>query len=47
MHTPVALLLELGIILTALRLLGAAARRFVLSPVPLSPVAGLALGPGP
>ncbi len=46
MHTPVALLLELGIILTALSLLGAAARRFALSPVPLYLVAGLALGDG-
>ncbi|MGC0372925.1 cation:proton antiporter [Streptomyces sp. SAI-229] len=46
MHTPVALLLELGIILTALSLLGAVARRFALSPVPLYLVAGLALGDG-
>ncbi|MYS31234.1 cation:proton antiporter, partial [Streptomyces sp. SID7804] len=46
MHIPVALLLELGIILTALSLLGAVARRFALSPVPLYLVAGLALGDG-
>ncbi|GAA3494663.1 cation:proton antiporter [Streptomyces prasinosporus] len=46
MHTPIALLLELGVILTALSLLGAVARRFALSPVPLYLVAGLALGDG-
>ncbi|MFE9649848.1 cation:proton antiporter [Streptomyces sp. NPDC006365] len=46
MHTPIALLLELGIILTALSLLGTIARRFALSPVPLYLVAGLALGDG-
>ncbi|MFF6783717.1 cation:proton antiporter [Streptomyces sp. NPDC012510] len=46
MHTPIALLLELGVILTALSLLGALARRFALSPVPLYLVAGLALGDG-
>jgi monovalent cation:H+ antiporter-2, CPA2 family len=45
-HTPVALLLELGVILTALSVLGATARRFGLSPVPLYLVAGLALGDG-
>ncbi|MCT7356576.1 hypothetical protein N4P33_31185 [Streptomyces sp. 15-116A] len=44
MHTPVALLLELGVILTALSLLGTVARRFALYPVPLYLVAGLALG---
>jgi CPA2 family monovalent cation:H+ antiporter-2 len=41
-----ALLLELGIILTALTVLGAAARRFALSPIPLYLLAGLALGEG-
>ncbi|GGZ43909.1 cation:proton antiporter [Streptomyces poonensis] len=46
MHTPVALLLELGVILTALSVLGAVGRRFALSPVPLYLVAGLALGDG-
>ncbi|MFF1275697.1 cation:proton antiporter [Streptomyces marokkonensis] len=46
MHTPTALLLELGIILAALSGLGALARRFALSPVPLYLVAGLALGEG-
>ncbi|MEU0337479.1 cation:proton antiporter [Streptomyces bobili] len=46
MHTPVALLLELGVILTALSLLGTVARRFALTPVPLYLVAGLLLGDG-
>ncbi|MFD5255913.1 cation:proton antiporter [Streptomyces bobili] len=46
MHTPVTLLLELGVILTGLSLLGTVARRFALSPVPLYLVAGLALGDG-
>ncbi|GAU71338.1 putative Na(+)/H(+) antiporter [Streptomyces sp. NBRC 110611] len=46
MHTPVTLLLELGIILAALSVLGAVARRFTLSPVPLYLLAGLALGEG-
>ncbi|MGW6470804.1 cation:proton antiporter [Streptomyces nigra] len=46
MHTPVALLLELGIILTALSLIAAGARRFALTPVPLYLVAGLAVGDG-
>lgn len=46
MHTSVALLLELGIILTALSGLGALARRFGLTPVPLYLLAGLALGEG-
>ena len=46
MHTPIALLLELGVILTALSVLGAVARRFALSPVPLYLVAGLVLGDG-
>lgn len=46
MHTPVALLLELGIILTASSLIVAGARRFALTPVPLYLLAGLALGDG-
>ncbi|TLQ42425.1 cation:proton antiporter [Streptomyces marianii] len=46
MHTPIALLLELGIILAVLSLLGTVARRFALSPVPLYLLAGLALGDG-
>ncbi|MFE1776674.1 cation:proton antiporter [Streptomyces sp. NPDC059008] len=46
MHTPVALLLELGIILAALSALGTLARRFTLSPVPLYLLTGLALGEG-
>jgi CPA2 family monovalent cation:H+ antiporter-2 len=44
-HT-ITLLLELGLILTALSVLGAAARRLSLSPVPLYLLAGLALGEG-
>ncbi|WP_338673443.1 cation:proton antiporter [Streptomyces sp. SCSIO 30461] len=46
MRISVALLLELGVILTFLSLLGALARRFALSPVPLYLLAGLALGEG-
>lgn len=46
MHSPVTLLLELGLILTALSVLGALARRLTLSPVPLYLLAGLALGEG-
>lgn len=46
MNVSVALLLELGIILAALSLLGALARRFALSPIPLYLLAGLALGEG-
>ncbi|ORT57037.1 cation:proton antiporter [Streptomyces sp. CB03238] len=46
MRTPVTLLLELGLILTALSVLGAVARRFTFSPVPLYLLAGLALGEG-
>ncbi|SCK16448.1 potassium/proton antiporter membrane subunit, CPA2 family [Streptomyces sp. WMMB 322] len=45
-HTPTGLLLELGIILAALSLLCALARRLGLSPVPLYLLAGLALGEG-
>jgi CPA2 family monovalent cation:H+ antiporter-2 len=41
-----ALLLELGVILTVLTVLGAAARRYALSPIPLYLLAGLALGNG-
>jgi CPA2 family monovalent cation:H+ antiporter-2 len=40
------LLLELGVILTVLTVLGTAARRFALSPIPLYLIAGLALGEG-
>ena len=46
MHTSLALLLELGVILVALSALGALARRFALSPIPLYLLAGLALGEG-
>lgn len=46
MEVSVALLLELGIILTVLTILGSAARRFALSPIPLYLLAGLALGKG-
>jgi CPA2 family monovalent cation:H+ antiporter-2 len=42
----VALLLELGVILTVLTILGTLARRFALSPIPLYLLAGLALGNG-
>ncbi|MEU4700750.1 cation:proton antiporter [Nonomuraea dietziae] len=46
MQTSVALLLELGVILAALSVLGALARRFALSPIPLYLLAGLSLGEG-
>ncbi|MFC8920063.1 cation:proton antiporter [Streptomyces sp. NPDC047821] len=46
MRTPVTLLLELGLILTALSVLGTVARRFTFSPVPLYLLAGLAIGEG-
>lgn len=46
MQVSVALLLELGVILTVLTVLGAAARRYGLSPIPLYLLAGLALGEG-
>jgi monovalent cation:H+ antiporter-2, CPA2 family len=45
-HTSLALLLELGVILLVLSTLGAFARRFALSPIPLYLLAGLALGEG-
>lgn len=46
MHDSVALLLELGAILVALTVLGTAARRYNLSPIPLYLLAGLLLGEG-
>lgn len=46
MHTSVAFLLELGVVLTVIGLLGTAARRFGLSPVPLYLMTGLLLGDG-
>ncbi|MDU0292615.1 cation:proton antiporter [Saccharothrix longispora] len=46
MHTSLALLLELGLILVVLSALGTAARRFGLPAVPLYLLAGLALGEG-
>ena len=46
MQVSATLLLELGVILTALTVLGTAARRFALSPIPLYLLAGLALGEG-
>ncbi len=46
MEVSVALLLELGAILIVLTVLGSAARRFALSPIPLYLLAGLALGNG-
>ena len=46
MHVSVALLLQLGLVLSALTLLGSLARRIQLSPIPLYLIAGLALGEG-
>src|SRR6478672_2086190 len=46
MQVSATLLLELGVILTVLTVLGTAARRFALSPIPLYLLAGLALGEG-
>ncbi len=46
MTVSAALLLELGVILTVLTILGSIARRFALSPIPLYLLAGLALGNG-
>ena len=46
MQVSATLLLELGVILTVLTVLGTVARRFALSPIPLYLVAGLALGEG-
>jgi CPA2 family monovalent cation:H+ antiporter-2 len=46
MQVSATLLLELGVILTVLTVLGSAARRFALSPIPLYLAAGLALGEG-
>ena len=46
MQISAALLLELGVILTVLTVLGAVARRFALSPIPLYLLTGLALGEG-
>src|SRR6201988_2103830 len=46
MQVSATLLPELGVILTVLPVLGTAARRFALSPIPLYLAAGLALGEG-
>ena len=46
MQISATLLLELGVILAVLTVLGSAARRFALSPIPLYLLAGLALGEG-
>jgi monovalent cation:H+ antiporter-2, CPA2 family len=46
MQVSATLLLELGVILTVLTVLGTAARRFALSPIPLYLATGLALGEG-
>ncbi|MGB0970743.1 MAG: cation:proton antiporter [Mycobacterium sp.] len=46
MHDAVALLLEIGLLLVVLTILGALARRVSLSPIPLYLLAGLALGNG-
>ncbi|HXY65222.1 MAG TPA: cation:proton antiporter [Mycobacterium sp.] len=46
MQISAPLLLQLGAVLTALALLGAVARRFALSPIPVYLLTGLALGNG-
>ncbi len=46
MQVSAELLLELGLVLVVLTVLGTAARRFALSPIPLYLLAGLALGNG-
>ena len=46
MEISAPLLLQLGAVLAALALLGAVARRYALSPIPLYLLAGLALGNG-
>ncbi len=46
MEVSEALLFQLGAVLTALAVLGAVARRFALSPIPVYLLAGLALGNG-
>ena len=46
MPTSASLLLELGVLLTVLTILGTVARRFALSPIPLYLLVGLALGEG-
>ncbi len=46
MQIPGTLLLQLGALLTGLALLGAVARRFALSPIPVYLLAGLSLGKG-
>lgn len=46
MQVSATLLMELGVIFAVLTLLGAAARRYALSPIPLYLLAGLALGEG-
>ncbi|MDP7703544.1 MULTISPECIES: cation:proton antiporter [unclassified Mycobacterium] len=46
MEVSSALLFQLGALLTMLALLGAGARRFALSPIPVYLIAGLALGKG-
>lgn len=46
MPISTALLLELGVILTVLTVLGGVARRFALSPIPLYLLVGLAVGNG-
>ncbi|MGW3471762.1 cation:proton antiporter [Saccharopolyspora sp. NPDC000995] len=46
MHTSIALLLELGIVLIVLGAIGTVARRFGVSPIPLYLLVGLAVGEG-
>jgi len=45
-HTSIALLLELGIVLVALGAIGSVTRRFGVSPIPLYLLSGLAMGEG-
>jgi monovalent cation:H+ antiporter-2, CPA2 family len=45
-HTSIALLLELGIVLVALGAIGSVTRRFGVSPIPLYLLCGLAMGEG-
>lgn len=46
MEVSRALLFELGVLLAVLAVLGAVARRFALSPIPVYLLAGLSLGNG-
>lgn len=46
MHGSVALLIQIGLLLVVLTVLGALARKVSLSPIPLYLLAGLSLGEG-